>query len=95
MPELERLTVTLPADMAASVKNAIEGGDYASTSEVIRDALRDWRRKRALQRKELAALKADIRKGLKDVADGRVRDFNVERVVRRGKKLLKGRSPSA
>jgi antitoxin ParD1/3/4 len=93
--ELERLTVTLPADMAAFVKNAIEGGDYASASEVIRDALRDWKRKRALQRKELAALKTDIRKGLKDLTNGRVRDFSTDRIVRRGKKLLKSRSPSA
>jgi antitoxin ParD1/3/4 len=95
LSELERLTITLPADMAASVKNAIDGGDYASTSEVIRDALRDWKRKRALQRKELAVLKSDIRKGLKDLKDGRVRDFDVDRIAKRGKKLLKSRSPSA
>ena len=95
MADLERLTVTLPADMASTVKNAIEGGDYASASEVIRDALRDWKRKRALQRKELAALKTDIRKGMKDLASGRVRDFNADRIAKRGKKLLKSRSPSA
>ena len=95
MTELERLTVTLPADMASTVKTAIEGGDYASASEVIRDALRDWKRKRALQRKELAALKTDIRKGTKDLAGGRVRDFSADRIAKRGKKLLKSRSPSA
>ena len=41
MGAIERLTITLPADMAGLVKGAIVGGDYASSSEVIREALRD------------------------------------------------------
>ena len=95
MPEIERLTITLPAEMAAEVKGAVEGGDYASSSEVVREALRDWKMKRALQMHELAALKADIDKGLADVAAGRVRDFDAEHIIERGRKLLQGRSPSA
>lgn len=95
MSEIERLTITLTADMADTVKGAVEGGDYASNSEVIREALRDWKMKRALRLQELAALQADIGNGLKDLAEGRVNDFDAERIVKRGKKLLKGRSPSA
>jgi len=49
MAEIERMTITLPADMAAVVKSAVKGGDYASTSEVVREALRDWKTKRTLQ----------------------------------------------
>src|ERR1700756_2851144 len=41
MPDIERLTVTLPSDMAAVIKGAVADGDYASTSEVVREALRD------------------------------------------------------
>jgi antitoxin ParD1/3/4 len=67
MAEVERLTVTMPADMLAVVKAAVEEGDYASTSEVIREALRDWKMKRALQLQEFAALKTDIDQGLADV----------------------------
>ena len=76
MAEIERLTITLPSDMAAAIKGAVNGGDYASTSEVVREAVRDWKMKRALQLQELAALKTDIDKGLADVAAGRVRDFD-------------------
>ncbi len=94
MSEIERLTITLPAEMAATVKGAVEGGDYASSSEVIREALRDWNLKRSLQLQELAALKADIDIGLKDLAEGRVKDFDADRIIKRGKKLLQGRSPS-
>lgn len=95
MAEIERLTITLPADMAAVVKGAVAGGDYASTSEVVREALRDWKLKRALQLQELAALKADIDKGLADLAEGRVKEFDADRIVERGRKLLARRSPSA
>ena len=92
MAEIERLTITLPSDMAAVVKKAVEGGDYASTSEVVREALRDWKMKRALQLQELAALKAEIDKGIPDLAAGRVQDFAADRVIERGRKLLASRT---
>ena len=95
MSGIERLTITLPAEMVAVVKSAVETGDYASTSEVVRAALRDWKMKRALQIEALAALKADIDTGLADVAAGRVKNFDATRIVDRGRKLLASRSPSA
>jgi antitoxin ParD1/3/4 len=91
---IERMTITMPSDMAIVVKDAVQGGDYASTSEVVREALRDWKTKRALQLQELTALKADIDRGLADVAAGRVKDFNPDRIIERGRKLLATRSPS-
>lgn len=95
MAEIERLTITLPADMAAIVKTAVEGGEYASSSEVVREALRDWKLKHALQFQELASLRADIDRGLTDLAEGRVQDFDAARIIERGRKLLAGRSRSA
>jgi Arc/MetJ-type ribon-helix-helix transcriptional regulator len=47
MADIERLTITLPSDMATLVKGAVSDGDYASSSEVIRETLRDWKIKRA------------------------------------------------
>lgn len=96
MPDnIERLTITLPTEMAAVVKSAVAGGDYASASEVVREAIRDWKMKRALQLKEFAALRADIDKGLADLAAGRVKDFDAKAIMARGRKLLAGRSASA
>ena len=77
--------------MATIVKRAVEGGDYASSSEVVREALRDWKMKRALQMNALASLKSDIDRGLNDVAEGRVQDFDATRIIERGRKLLAGR----
>jgi Arc/MetJ-type ribon-helix-helix transcriptional regulator len=41
MARVERISVALPAAMAGVVHDAVESGDYASASEVVRDALRD------------------------------------------------------
>jgi antitoxin ParD1/3/4 len=92
MADIERLTVTMPTEMLAALKAAVDGGDYASTSEVIREAVRDWKMKRALQMQEFAALKADIDQGLADVAAGRVTEFNADKIIERGRKLLASRS---
>ena len=41
-----------------------------------------------MQREEMAAIKADIIKGLTDLDKGRVRDFDAARIIARGRNLL-------
>jgi antitoxin ParD1/3/4 len=94
MGAIERLTITLPTDMAGMVKGAVDEGNYASSSEVIREALRDWKMKRDLRLHQLAELKADIDRGLRDVAKGRVARFDVARIAAKGRKLLADQSIS-
>jgi len=89
---LERVTVTMPAEMSGVIKQAVAGGEYASTSEVVREALREWNTRRRLMLSELATLQADIHQGLADVAAGRVHDFDAERIIERGRQLLAARS---
>ncbi len=91
---IERLTVTMPADMAALIKDAVAGGDYASTSEVVREAMREWKAKRAVQQQEFVNLKADIEKGLADLAAGQTKPFDSAKIIERGRKLLATRSSS-
>lgn len=40
--QTEKLSISLPLDMARMVRKQVEEGGYASNSEVIRDALRLW-----------------------------------------------------
>lgn len=61
---VERLTITLPTEMATTVRDAVACGEYASTSEVIREALRDWVRAHDSERRDLGALRGAIRAGL-------------------------------
>ena len=64
MSAIERLTITVPAEMAATVRLAVDAGGYASTSEVVREALRDWIRQHDFDRRELETPREAIRVGL-------------------------------
>ena len=41
----ERITITLPPDMLASIKKRVSSGSYGSTSELIREAMRLWQKR--------------------------------------------------
>ncbi|WP_454884593.1 type II toxin-antitoxin system ParD family antitoxin [Sphingomonas oryzagri] len=64
MSAIERMTITMPAEMAATLRQAVAGGEYASTSEVVREALREWTRARDIERRDLESLREAIQVGL-------------------------------
>jgi antitoxin ParD1/3/4 len=51
--------------------------------------------KRALRLQEFASLKADIDKGLADIAADRFKDFDADAIIAQGRKLLASRPTSA
>lgn len=57
MADIERLSIALPAPMASAVRRAVELGEYASASEVIRDALRLWEVRRELRERDVEILR--------------------------------------
>jgi antitoxin ParD1/3/4 len=63
MPTVEKLSIALPPEMAALLREAVESGEYASASEVVRDALRAWKQKRKLETLELDEIRRLIREG--------------------------------
>ncbi|MDX2480023.1 MAG: type II toxin-antitoxin system ParD family antitoxin [Desulfuromusa sp.] len=65
MHTVEKLSIALTQEMAKEVRMAVKSGEYASSSEVIREALRDWHRKRAFQDQEIEELRSLWRKGVK------------------------------
>ena len=81
---VERITVTLTADLAQTIKAAMNRGLYASKNEIVREALRDWRTKQLAQERRLEALHQDISRGLDDIREGRVQDFDAGRIVAKG-----------
>jgi antitoxin ParD1/3/4 len=52
MSKIDKISVTVTREQHAKIKAAVERGDYASTSEVIRTALREWELKEELRRIE-------------------------------------------
>ncbi|MWV24079.1 type II toxin-antitoxin system ParD family antitoxin [Methylobacterium sp. 2A] len=43
--------------MAAEIRAAVEAGEYASTSEAVRDAVRLWSTRRQLREQDVAELR--------------------------------------
>ncbi len=64
MPNVEKVSIALTPEMAAVVRQAVESGEYASHSEIVREALRDWKLKRALQQQEIEELRRLWQEGL-------------------------------
>ena len=57
MGEYSRMTIVVPEPMAESIQAAIAAGEYASASEVVRDAMRLWNERRAFRAEELRLLR--------------------------------------
>jgi antitoxin ParD1/3/4 len=86
MAEIERLSIALPRPMADAVRRAVERGEYASTSEVIRDALRLWELRRDLRERDLAMVRRRWDEGK---ASGRAGPLDVKRIVAEERTKLK------
>lgn len=84
---MERLTITLTPDLADRVKAAVDGGNYGSASEVMRQALRDWELAEARRQAELAALRSDVKTGLDQIAASKSKPFNAARIVKAGQRI--------
>jgi antitoxin ParD1/3/4 len=70
MASIEKISIALPPEMVATVRQAVEAGEYASSSEVIRDALRDWTHKRDLRRQGIEELRRVWRQAMEDRSPG-------------------------
>lgn len=64
MPNVEKMSIALTPEMAAAVRAAVENGEYVSSSEVVREALRDWQLRRSLHQKEREELRRLWHEGL-------------------------------
>jgi antitoxin ParD1/3/4 len=67
---IEKISVALPPEMISLVREAVEAGEYSSSSEVVREALRDWTHKRALREQGLAELRRVWKQALEDNTPG-------------------------
>lgn len=54
---IEKISIALPPEMIASLRKAVAAGEYSSSSEVVREALRDWTHKRELQQTGIEELR--------------------------------------
>ena len=85
------LNISLPIELETRVREHVASGLYGSASEVIREALRLFEAYQTVQTSSLAALKADIAKGMADVQAGRVVKMNIAAIKTQGRAMLKAK----
>ena len=61
-----QMTVTLTRELEQFVRDQVQGGAFATTSEAVRDAVRVWQRQRLEDAERLDAIRARIRRSLDD-----------------------------
>jgi len=64
MATFENINIVLPSDMVTNLRTAVKSGEYASSSEVIREALRDWKLKRKVESLEIDELRRLVQEGI-------------------------------
>lgn len=57
MAQVEKISIAVTPEMAAMLRRAVASGYYASSSEVVREALRDWKERRTLRNEAVAELR--------------------------------------
>ena len=87
MPAVEKISIALPGEMAAKVRKVVETGEYASSSEVVRDALQEWMLKRDLRQHGLDELRNLWRQAQEDQSPGASVDEILDRLERKYKPL--------
>ncbi len=83
MSTVEKISIALPPEMVAVVRNAVDTGEYASSSEVVRDALRDWTQKRSLRQQGIEELRQVWQQAIKDKSPGEPVDDVLDRLERK------------
>ena len=64
MGHVEKRSITLSPELAAAVDGVVEAGEYASASEVIREALRQWKERRDLFGYTIEELRQLVQEGI-------------------------------
>jgi antitoxin ParD1/3/4 len=84
MSKVEKISVALSSELLETVQQAVATGEYASASEVIREALR-WKLRQPLRQAEVERLKRAWNEGL---ASGRPKPLDIEEIKRRARARL-------
>lgn len=76
---MRTLTISLTPQQAARLKSAVDSGDYASNSEIVREALRLWEHQAEVRAFEVGHLKRAYAEGM---ASGEGREVSAPALLR-------------
>lgn len=78
MADIQKISIAVTAEQLAQMKAAVDSGQYATISEIVRDALRDWQYGRELYLADIARLREMIDEG---EASGPAVPFDGDRIL--------------
>lgn len=78
MAGVAKVSVALTPELHELVQEAVAEGDYASASEVMREALRDWKERRERKREAIKELRRLWDEG---IASGPGRHATIEEIL--------------
>ena len=85
MSDIQKISVALTGEQIAALKAAVKTGEYATTSEIVREAIRDWQFKRELRQEDIKRLRQLWDEGL---ASGPATPVDFDEVRREGRRRL-------
>ena len=72
MASVEKVSVALTTEQISALKSAVDAGEYATTSEIVREAVRDWQLKRELRQEDIKRLRRMWDEGVASGPAGKV-----------------------
>jgi antitoxin ParD1/3/4 len=64
MANVEKISVAVTPEMAAMMREVVGSGEYASSSEVMREALREWKFRRGQRERAVEELRRLVQEGI-------------------------------
>lgn len=88
MGAVQKLSIALTEELARDIEEAVASGDYSTASEVVREALRAWKRERADRKAAIRRLRELWEEGLASGEPEPMPENWAEDVIARGRARL-------
>jgi antitoxin ParD1/3/4 len=85
MSDTRKVSIALEPEQLAALELAIASGEYATTDQIVREAITDWQLKRGLSREDVQRLRHLWDAGK---ASGQPSKFDIERTIASARKRL-------
>jgi Arc/MetJ-type ribon-helix-helix transcriptional regulator len=82
------MRVIIDSDIEKLLRATVERGEYASADEVVREALLSFLKLDSRTRARLHGLRRELSKGLSDVREGRIAEFDPKAIKARARQQL-------
>lgn len=89
MSNIEKVSVALTSEQVEALKSAVDSGEYATTSDIVREAVLDWQLKRQLNDADISRLRELWDEG---IASGSAGDVDFPALRAEARKRLQGMS---